>query len=151
MSAELLQTKFNIPPARANLVARPQLVKRLDKGLTRKLILLSAPAGWGRSPSCYSLNCLGSLFGCWRCCSVACMPWRNSSSPGPGRNCSRIMANRIGWALVPPPAHLPKVSSKTQLDRTLLRERIPDINPTGNLREVWSWQFRTFSLYAKTA
>lgn len=49
MSFELLQTKLNIPSARTNLVARPQLPQRLDEGLTRKLILVSAPAGFGKT------------------------------------------------------------------------------------------------------
>lgn len=49
MSTELLQTKFNIPSAGANLVPRPQLLKMLDEGLSRKLILVSAPAGFGKT------------------------------------------------------------------------------------------------------
>ena len=49
MSIELLQTKLNIPSARTDLVARPQLLQRLDEGLTRKMILVSAPAGFGKT------------------------------------------------------------------------------------------------------
>ncbi len=51
MSVSLLTTKLFIPPARANLVPRPRLIERLDAGLGAgcRLILLSAPAGFGKS------------------------------------------------------------------------------------------------------
>jgi LuxR family maltose regulon positive regulatory protein len=45
----LLATKLHIPPARPNLVARPRLLERLDQGLAARLILLSAPAGFGKT------------------------------------------------------------------------------------------------------
>ena len=45
----LLATKLHIPPARPNLVARPRLLDRLDQGLAARLILLSAPAGFGKT------------------------------------------------------------------------------------------------------
>jgi LuxR family maltose regulon positive regulatory protein len=45
----LLATKLHIPPARPNLVARPRLLERLDQGLSARLILLSAPAGFGKT------------------------------------------------------------------------------------------------------
>ncbi|HSR32549.1 MAG TPA: hypothetical protein VLY63_18465, partial [Anaerolineae bacterium] len=45
----LLATKLHIPPARPNLVARPRLLERLDQGLATRLILLSAPAGFGKT------------------------------------------------------------------------------------------------------
>ncbi|MEJ2209430.1 MAG: tetratricopeptide repeat protein, partial [Anaerolineae bacterium] len=45
----LLQTKLHIPPIRANLVSRPRLIERLDAGLHRKLTLVSAPAGFGKT------------------------------------------------------------------------------------------------------
>ena len=43
----LLQTKLYIPPPRPNLVPRPRLNERLDFG--RKLTLISAPAGFGKT------------------------------------------------------------------------------------------------------
>jgi ATP/maltotriose-dependent transcriptional regulator MalT len=46
---ELLTTKFYIPHIRPELVSRPRLIKRLDKGLHRKLTLISAPAGFGKT------------------------------------------------------------------------------------------------------
>ncbi len=45
----ILATKLYIPPARPELVPRPQLSQRLDEGLQGKLILISAPAGFGKT------------------------------------------------------------------------------------------------------
>ena len=51
MASPLLQTKLQIPPVRPNLVARPDLLARLDQGLTlgRRLTLVSAAAGAGKT------------------------------------------------------------------------------------------------------
>ena len=43
----ILATKFYIPTPRADLVSRPRLVAQLNEGLDGKLIILSAPAGFG--------------------------------------------------------------------------------------------------------
>ncbi|HET8843067.1 MAG TPA: AAA family ATPase, partial [Ktedonobacteraceae bacterium] len=45
----ILATKLYIPPLRPNVVLRPRLIERLNEGLHRKLILISAPAGFGKS------------------------------------------------------------------------------------------------------
>ena len=45
----LLTTKLYIPPVRPELVPRPRLVERLNQGLNRKLTLVSAPAGFGKT------------------------------------------------------------------------------------------------------
>ncbi len=45
----LLQTKLHIPPVRPELVSRPRLIERLEAGLDRKLTLISAPAGFGKT------------------------------------------------------------------------------------------------------
>jgi LuxR family maltose regulon positive regulatory protein len=47
----LLKTKLYIPPARpdAQRVPRPHLIERLNRGLHRKLTLVSAPAGFGKT------------------------------------------------------------------------------------------------------
>jgi LuxR family maltose regulon positive regulatory protein len=45
----LLATKLYIPPAPSRLVERPDLVARLNDGLTRRLVLISAPAGFGKT------------------------------------------------------------------------------------------------------
>ena len=44
-----LKTKLFIPPLRSELVSRSRLFKRLDKGFRRKLTLISAPAGFGKT------------------------------------------------------------------------------------------------------
>ena len=49
MTAPLLDTKLYIPPLRRNLVRRPHLIERLNAGLHRKLTLVSAPAGFGKT------------------------------------------------------------------------------------------------------
>lgn len=46
---QLLTTKLYIPPLRSDLVPRPQLYDRLNEGSNRKLTLVSAPAGFGKS------------------------------------------------------------------------------------------------------
>src|SRR6266704_6396644 len=47
--APLLETKFYVPRPRRGLVPRPRLSHRLDRGTTSKLILISAPAGFGKT------------------------------------------------------------------------------------------------------
>jgi LuxR family maltose regulon positive regulatory protein len=42
-------TKLHIPPASQNIVHRQELYEKLNIGLTRKLILISAPAGFGKT------------------------------------------------------------------------------------------------------
>ncbi len=49
MDTIILRTKLFIPPTRSNLVARPHLVSQLDQDLSRKLTLISAPAGFGKT------------------------------------------------------------------------------------------------------
>lgn len=45
----LLETKLYIPAPRPGLVSRPRLVERLQQGIDRKLTLISAPAGFGKT------------------------------------------------------------------------------------------------------
>jgi LuxR family transcriptional regulator, maltose regulon positive regulatory protein len=45
----LLQTKFYMLPLRADLVSRPRLLELLDAGLQARLMLISAPPGFGKS------------------------------------------------------------------------------------------------------
>jgi LuxR family maltose regulon positive regulatory protein len=49
MSTPILATKLYIPPPRPKAVLRPRLIERLDEGLHRKLILVCAPAGFGKT------------------------------------------------------------------------------------------------------
>ena len=45
----LLATKLHVPGSRAGLVPRPRLSERLDEGLERGLVLVCAPAGYGKT------------------------------------------------------------------------------------------------------
>jgi len=49
VSETLLATKFFIPPTRPNSVRRSRLIDQLSAGLYRKLTLISAPAGFGKT------------------------------------------------------------------------------------------------------
>ena len=49
MPDALLTTKLHIPQAAREFVPRPHLTARLEEGLKRKLTLVSAPAGFGKS------------------------------------------------------------------------------------------------------
>ena len=45
----LLATKLNVPGPRPGLVPRPHLAQRLDEGLAQGLVLVCAPAGYGKT------------------------------------------------------------------------------------------------------
>src|ERR1700693_245601 len=49
MPTPILATKLYIPPLRPNVVSRPRLIERLNKGLHGKLTLIAAPAGFGKT------------------------------------------------------------------------------------------------------
>jgi LuxR family maltose regulon positive regulatory protein len=49
MPTPILATKLYIPPLRPNVVSRPRLLARLNEGLHRKLTLIAAPAGFGKT------------------------------------------------------------------------------------------------------
>jgi LuxR family maltose regulon positive regulatory protein len=49
MATPILATKLYIPPPPPKVVVRRRLIERLDEGQRRKLTLISAPAGFGKS------------------------------------------------------------------------------------------------------
>lgn len=49
MSESLLTTKLYIPSSRSELVHRSRLIDKMNEGLHRKLTLISAPAGFGKT------------------------------------------------------------------------------------------------------
>lgn len=49
MSTQILATKLYIPPPRNKVVLRARLINRLNEGLSGKLTLISAPAGFGKT------------------------------------------------------------------------------------------------------
>ncbi len=49
MSTPLLTTKLYIPPIRSKILSRPKLLSRIDSSIGKKLTLISAPAGFGKT------------------------------------------------------------------------------------------------------
>src|SRR5713226_10614464 len=49
MPTSILATKLYLPRLRPEVVSRPRLLERLNAGLHRKLTLISAPAGFGKT------------------------------------------------------------------------------------------------------
>jgi hypothetical protein len=49
MSEPVLATKLHIPRLRPNLVSRPRLSEQLDEGMNHELVLVVAPAGFGKT------------------------------------------------------------------------------------------------------
>ena len=49
MSTPILATKLFVPPPQPTVVPRPRLIERLDEGLRRRLTLVCAPAGFGKT------------------------------------------------------------------------------------------------------
>jgi len=49
MPTPILATKLYIPPLRPQVVIRPRLIERLNEGLHRKLTLIAASAGFGKT------------------------------------------------------------------------------------------------------
>ncbi len=49
MSTAILATKLYVPPPQPRIVLRPRLIERLNEGLHRRLTLISAPAGFGKT------------------------------------------------------------------------------------------------------
>src|SRR6266480_3158472 len=45
----ILATRLYLPRLRPNVVFRPRLLERLNEGVHRKLTLISAPAGFGKT------------------------------------------------------------------------------------------------------
>ena len=49
LKIHILPTKLNRPPVDSNWVLRPRLISRLDKGREKRVTLISAPAGYGKT------------------------------------------------------------------------------------------------------
>ena len=49
MSNPILATKLYVPPSQPKVVPRPRLIERLNEGMHRRLTLVSAPAGFGKT------------------------------------------------------------------------------------------------------
>jgi LuxR family maltose regulon positive regulatory protein len=62
---EILSTKLFIPSPRKNLISRPRLIDRLNAGRDKKLTLIAAPAGFGKT----------TLLSEWIPTSPHCVTW----------------------------------------------------------------------------
>ena len=87
MNYRLLETKFHIPPWREEGVTRTRLLKRLHAGLAelRKLTLVSAPAGYGKTT--LIVDWIHSLGGISRVV-LSSLPRRLAISPSPAQGSS---------------------------------------------------------------
>jgi len=65
LTTHILTTKLFIPSPRPSLVPRPRLVSLLNRGLNQKLILISAPAGFGKTTLLSEWSYQGDLSFCW--------------------------------------------------------------------------------------
>ena len=63
MPVPLLGTKLYLPRPRPGLVPRPRVSERLDRGATSKLVLISAPAGFGKTTLLAGWSAKGSADG----------------------------------------------------------------------------------------
>ncbi|MEM7133717.1 MAG: hypothetical protein AAF702_45905 [Chloroflexota bacterium] len=117
MFDSLLQTKLYLPPARSGWVERPRLLDRLSVTPQTKLILVSAPAGYGKTTLVTNwLRQLDGVQSCWlslneddsdpqqffRYLSAAIEPLPNARS---------TLTQLLQSAQPLPPKHWPKHSS----------------------------------------
>ena len=66
MFDSLLQTKLYLPPTRPDWVKRPRLLGRLEIQPQTKIILISAPAGYGKTTLVTNwLRQLDGIQSCW--------------------------------------------------------------------------------------
>lgn len=49
MGSSILKTKIRVPQYRSDLVPRPHIINQLNQGLDGRLVLVSAPAGFGKT------------------------------------------------------------------------------------------------------
>jgi LuxR family maltose regulon positive regulatory protein len=62
---QILATKLYIPPLRSNLVSRSRLLDLLFQGSSRKLTLISAPAGYGKTTLLSEWISQSTYLTCW--------------------------------------------------------------------------------------
>ena len=84
MTTSLLVTKLFIPPLRSNAVTRTRLLARLNEDAQRKLTLISAPAGFGKT----------SLLSAWATSDERTIAWLtlDERDNEPGRFLTHVIA-----------------------------------------------------------
>jgi LuxR family transcriptional regulator, maltose regulon positive regulatory protein len=101
----LLATKLHLPRPRPGVVARPRLLARLSEGMRRELVLVSTPAGFGKTTLLAEWVRAGQRPAAWRSLDEAdndpARFWRHVAagldSVHPG------IAERVRALLGPPP------------------------------------------------
>jgi hypothetical protein len=71
----LLATKIAIPRISSELLPRPQLIRRLEESTTHELILVSTPAGFGKT----------ALLATWAQSTERPVAWLSLLTPGGGK------------------------------------------------------------------
>ncbi|MFG0214879.1 hypothetical protein ACFU8X_17380 [Brevibacillus porteri] len=62
MTIPIVTTKLYMPPPRLKTVTRHRLIEQLNEGLNRKLTVISAPAGSGKT------TLVSEWLASWACC-----------------------------------------------------------------------------------
>lgn len=58
-----IKTKFVMPKVNNKIINRDRILDRLDKALSKKLTIISAPAGSGKTTTCYLMDTFKELIG----------------------------------------------------------------------------------------
>jgi LuxR family maltose regulon positive regulatory protein len=120
VETSLLTTKLNIPPARPQIVPHPHLIEQLQEGLNYSLILVSAPAGFGKTtlinewarqsqiptawisldegdkdPVCFWDYFIAALQKLQPSCGESILPRLHSSQPPPTESLLTVLINEL--------------------------------------------------------
>ena len=105
LAVPILATKLYIPPPPPKVVLRTRLIERLREGLHRKLTLISAPAGFGKTTpvSEWAATLTPSAVGVW---AVTTREWLKMACNADGENLHEAIHNQSGYRGISAPATL---------------------------------------------